>query len=90
MDNSQIMDSFDVSREFLEEKIANILTVVNNFHSYCDKYNINIEDRKIIGNSIHLGLGREKYNLTPELEKKYTLELKMKGPRPTPNGTKYS
>lgn len=84
------MDSFDVSREFLEEKIANILTVVNNFHSYCDKYNINIEDRKIIGNSIHLGLGREKYNLTPELEKKYTLELKMKGPRPTPNGTKYS
>lgn len=82
------ISSFDVSREFIEEKIEKILSVVRNFNHYCDKANVNLPDRILVANSISLGLNRESYSITPEFEKKYTLELRMKGPRPTPNGTK--
>jgi len=67
---SAMSKELGVKEEIIEQKASDTIKIVENWESYCDKYNLSTEDKDKIASAVMLGLYRQ------ELKKRRTFENK--------------
>ncbi len=75
-------NKYNLSYEAVEEKIINTFNILENWESYCDKYQMNEEDKELIGNAIMYGLYKKKFSKNYNLKNRVNLK---NIPKLTPN-----
>ncbi len=84
--NPNLIESFskkyNLSYETIEKQINNIFNILENWETYCERYEVSEEDKEKIGNSIMYGLYRKKLIKNNRLK----TEVNLKNiPKLTPN-----
>jgi hypothetical protein len=77
-------ESFNIKPEIIEEQLEKVKQVLYNWEFYCNKYDMNDDDREKIAAAISLGLHRDQHKITLKNKNKISNNLKFNGPKLKP------
>jgi serine/threonine-protein kinase HipA len=67
-----------IDPKIIEDKIHKIVLVIENWESYCDKYNMSVADKEKVANSVMLGLYRQEIKKKSILSNNEKLKIHSK------------
>ena len=81
---TSMSESFNIKPEIIEEQLEKVKQVLYNWEFYCNKYDMNDDDREKIAAAISLGLHRDQHKITLKNKNKISNNLKFNGPKLKP------